>query len=69
MASLQRLVADNLLTKGQTFQQGQILDIGSGTGYVSAHLAERQMVTKVTGLDIAQGMLNSALLTVNLIGS
>jgi malonyl-CoA O-methyltransferase len=57
VAGLQRIVADQLLTKGDSFHRGRVLDVGSGTGYVSAHLAAIASVTSVTGLDIAQGML------------
>ncbi len=34
VADLQRLVADQLITKGAGLHQGRVLDIGSGTGYV-----------------------------------
>lgn len=60
VAGLQRIVADKLLSKGQNIHHGKVLDIGSGTGYVSAQLAHRQTVTKVIGLDIADGMLSYA---------
>jgi malonyl-CoA O-methyltransferase len=60
VAGLQRLVADQLLKKGVGFHLGKVLDIGSGTGYVSAQLADVAAVTAVTGLDIAEGMLNYA---------
>jgi len=57
VAGLQRMVADELLARGASFQQGKLLDLGSGTGYVSAKLAALTAVESVTGLDIAQGML------------
>ena len=57
VAGLQRLAADQLLNKGAGLHFGTVLDIGSGTGYVSAQLADIAAVTKVTGLDIAEGML------------
>jgi len=60
VAGLQRLVADELITKGADLHNGCVLDIGSGTGYVSAKLADVEAVDKVTGLDIAQGMINYA---------
>lgn len=60
VAGLQRLVADDLLARGQTLHAGKMLDIGSGTGYVSAHLANKVDVVSVTGIDIAQGMLDFA---------
>ena len=60
VAGLQRLVADDLLARGQALHTGKILDIGSGTGYVSAHLASKADVMSVTGIDIAQGMLDFA---------
>lgn len=60
VAGLQRLAADQLISKSADLHQGWVLDIGSGTGYISAQLADVEAVTKVTGLDIAQGMLNYA---------
>jgi malonyl-CoA O-methyltransferase len=60
VAGLQRLVADDLLTRGEVLHTGKMLDIGSGTGYVSAHLASKADVVSVTGIDIAQGMLDFA---------
>ena len=60
VAGLQRIVADQLLAKGDGFHRGRVLDIGCGTGYVSAHLAAIDSVAAVTGLDIAQGMLTYA---------
>jgi malonyl-CoA O-methyltransferase len=60
VAGLQRIAADQLLNKGSILHLGKVLDIGSGTGYVSAQLAEVEAVTEVTGLDIAEGMLTYA---------
>lgn len=60
VAGLQRLVADELLAGGKALHSGKVLDIGSGTGYVSAHLADQCEVLSVTGIDIAQGMLDFA---------
>jgi malonyl-CoA O-methyltransferase len=60
VAGLQRIAADQLLKKGSILHLGKVLDIGSGTGYVSAQLAEVEAVTEVTGLDIAEGMLTYA---------
>jgi len=57
VAGLQRIAADQLLNKGTVLHRGKVLDIGSGTGYVSAQLADVESVTAVTGLDIAEGML------------
>ena len=57
VAGLQRIAAGQLLKKSQLSHQGKVLDIGSGTGYVSAQLAVLEAVTAVTGLDIAEGML------------
>jgi len=57
VAGLQRIAADQLLKKGTKLHLGKVLDLGSGTGYVSAQLAEVDAVTSVTGLDIAEGML------------
>jgi malonyl-CoA O-methyltransferase len=60
VAGLQRIAADQLLKKGALFHLGKVLDVGSGTGYVSAQLADVAAVTAVTGLDIAEGMLTYA---------
>ena len=60
VAGLQRIAADRLLNKGVDLHRGRVLDIGSGTGYVSAQLAGINLVTAVTGLDIAEGMLTYA---------
>ena len=60
VAGLQRIAADQLLKKGPLVHQGKVLDIGSGTGYVSAQLAALEAVTSVRGLDIAQGMIDYA---------
>lgn len=60
VAGLQRLAADKLLLKSKNAHFGDVLDIGSGTGYVSSQLASIDNVDSVTGLDIAEGMLERA---------
>lgn len=55
-ADLQQLVMKRLFTQlGQGYQN--ILDIGSGTGALIELIAAKYPVAKVTGLDIAEGML------------
>jgi len=60
VAALQRSVADNLLTKIPQRCFDNILDLGCGTGVVSAQLAQRFSTSTVFGLDIAEGMLEYA---------
>ncbi|NVJ67110.1 MAG: malonyl-ACP O-methyltransferase BioC [Gammaproteobacteria bacterium] len=58
-AFFQRIAADRLLERLEYFKlhPQSILDIGSGTGYCSRELKKRYPQAKVTGIDIAQGMI------------
>lgn len=56
-AGLQREVAAQLLAQSDFSRAARVLDIGCGTGAISAQLAERH---KVIALDFAQGMLSYA---------
>lgn len=56
-AQLQREVARQLLEQINSHERGVLLDIGCGTGVVSAQLAQRH---EVIALDVAQGMLQHA---------
>lgn len=58
-AFFQRIAADRLLERLEYFklQPETILDIGSGTGYCSRELKKRYPDAQVTGVDIAQGMI------------
>lgn len=57
--SLQRLIGDRLLeqcgARTETFKR--VLDIGSGTGYLTKKLSELDTVEDLYALDIAAGML------------
>ncbi|MEH6357680.1 MAG: malonyl-ACP O-methyltransferase BioC [Pseudomonadales bacterium] len=57
VAALQRSVAENLLTKIPDQAFANIVDLGCGTGVVSAQLVQRFSTSTVFGLDIAEGML------------
>lgn len=61
VAALQRAVGKSLLEPGPG-QSGieRILDVGAGTGFFSARLAERYPMAQVLALDIAEGMLRQA---------
>lgn len=61
VAALQRAVGRSLLEPGPS-QSGirRILDVGAGTGFFSARLAERYPMAQVLALDIAEGMLRQA---------
>jgi malonyl-CoA O-methyltransferase len=56
-AALQRAVADNLLMHIDAPVGATLLDLGCGTGAVSAELAKKY---SVIGLDLAEGMLHFA---------
>jgi malonyl-CoA O-methyltransferase len=56
-AQLQREVAKQLLEQIAEYESGVLLDIGCGTGVVSAQLAQRH---SVIALDVAEGMLRYA---------
>lgn len=60
VAALQRSVAEHLLAKIPDQAFTSILDLGCGTGVVSAQLAQRFAASTVFGLDIAEGMLEYA---------
>lgn len=59
VAALQRRVGSHLLTLQPAGWHGQLLDLGSGTGYFSLPLAQ-QPGCRVLSLDLAQGMLDYA---------
>ncbi|MEH6823103.1 MAG: malonyl-ACP O-methyltransferase BioC [Motiliproteus sp.] len=59
VAGLQREVGQRLLQLSPEGWHGQLLDLGSGTGYFSLPLAQLPD-TRVVALDLAQGMLNFA---------
>ena len=61
-AVLQREVCQRMLERLDyiKFQPDRILDAGSGTGWGTRQLAERNPATQVVALDIALGMLNVA---------
>lgn len=56
-ADLQRQVAAHLLELAQLPGEGSVLDIGCGTGAITAQLAERQANGSVVALDLADGMV------------
>jgi len=60
VAILQREVADRLLERLDFLKMVPytILDLGSGTGYCSAHLAQHYPKARVTSLDLASAMVN-----------
>ena len=60
VAALQRSVSEHLLTKIPQRSFGNIIDLGCGTGVVSAQLTQRFPASSVFGLDIAEGMLEYA---------
>ncbi|WP_251359133.1 malonyl-ACP O-methyltransferase BioC [Kangiella sp. TOML190] len=59
-AFFQRIAGERLLERLDFFklQPSAILDIGCGTGYCSRLLAKRYPEAKVSGIDIAQGMVD-----------
>lgn len=57
VAALQRQVAEALLKRIPERTFNYVVDLGCGTGVVSALLAQRSGTEQVFGLDIAQGML------------
>ncbi len=59
-AQLQREVGNALLEQVPRSSRDAVLDLGSGTGYFTAELAERCRAEQVLGLDIAEGMLKRA---------
>ena len=60
VAALQRRVGHQLLAYAAGEWQGQVLDLGSGTGYFTRILAEQPAVDELLALDLAEGMLQFA---------
>jgi malonyl-CoA O-methyltransferase len=63
VASLQRAIGQQLLgsaPQAHEFDVRRVLDVGAGTGYFSAALAERYPGARVIALDLAEGMLKHA---------
>lgn len=56
MAYFQRNVGDDLLALVPSYQQGSILDLGSGTGHFSAKLLSRYPRHSLVSMDLAHGM-------------
>lgn len=52
-----RAVTDSLLSTIPDRHYTDILDLGCGTGYTTAHLSSRYTWSRMTALDISQGML------------
>lgn len=59
-ARLQRDIGDRLLAPITGSAPAHILDLGSGTGYCAAKLAQRFPGARITSLDLAAGMLVQA---------
>lgn len=61
-AVLQREIGTRLLERLDyiKYQPGSILDVGTGTGFCSHHLAERYANSKIIALDFALNMLRQA---------
>ncbi|NOQ65101.1 MAG: methyltransferase domain-containing protein, partial [Methyloprofundus sp.] len=57
MASLQRKVGRELLTKVSLTPDALVLDIGCGTGFFTEQLKERALLKNIIALDIALPML------------
>src|SRR5215471_15404072 len=51
MGRWSHLIASRLLESSDTPDQGQLLDIGSGTGALSFVIAQRKANVRVTGID------------------
>lgn len=59
-AILQKEMADEIFAWADTENPSSILDIGCGTGYLTARLAKRFPSAEVVGIDIAPGMIEVA---------
>ena len=57
VAELQRDVGDKLLAKVPVGRYPNVLDLGCGTGYFTARLAQHAAAETIAGLDIAEGMI------------
>ncbi len=57
VAELQRDVGDKLLAKVPVGRYPNVLDLGCGTGYFTARLAQHTGAEMIAGLDIAEGMI------------
>lgn len=59
-AQLQKTVGNALLATPPEELQGVALDIGCGTGFISAALQKKYAALRVIGVDLASGMLHAA---------
>ena len=64
VASLQRQMADRLLAGMPSAFDGQLVDLGCGTGDLLQKLAHRTCATNLTGVDISSAMLEQTQLRV-----
>jgi len=55
--SLQRTIGDSLFCEIEKTVSGSVVDIGSGTGYLTKKLSELRVVDDLYALDMAAGML------------
>lgn len=60
VAQLQRDIADQLMNWLPPQVEGNLLDLGCGTGYAAPHLRERYPQSPLLHLDLAHGMLSFA---------
>ncbi|MEH6625861.1 MAG: malonyl-ACP O-methyltransferase BioC [Motiliproteus sp.] len=58
MAMIQRQVGSKLLHLSRQRLQGQVLDLGCGTGFFSSELLQLSNVEAVLAVDLAEGMLS-----------
>ena len=64
VASLQRQMADQLLTSIPSSFEGPLVDLGCGTGDLLEKLSQRTSATNLTGIDISSAMLERVQLRV-----